>query len=135
LGKIDTGSSDLVVETPSSAFCQSSSTACIFGTCEPLLHVLLRNIINVEEDTANSSSTYAYLNSDFIATYGVGSASGDYALDLLQLGGTNIPGLQFGIMYTANQLSIGVFGIGFTNANAQVERGAPAYNNFPALLV
>ena len=50
----------------------------------------------------NTSSTYAYINSDFSLTYADGSgASGDYANDTIEIGGTTISGLQFGIGYNS----------------------------------
>lgn len=66
----------------------------------------------------------------------MGSASGDYATDLLQFNYQKTPlDLQFGIMYTAESLHLGICGVGFTNSEAQVNRGSPSYDNLPAILV
>ncbi|KAF4632514.1 hypothetical protein G7Y89_g5612 [Cudoniella acicularis] len=105
--QLDTGSSDLVVETDSS------------------------NLYD-----ANSSSTYQYLNGDFLVAYGGGDgASGDNALDILSIGGAVIQNMQFGIMYTTTVLE-GILGVGFTGIEGQVLNfGDPPYNNLPVLLV
>lgn len=54
-------------------------------------------------DSANESSTYEYVNSDFNISYADGSgAAGDYAIDTIDFGGELIAGLQFGIGYASS---------------------------------
>lgn len=117
---LDTGSSDLWVNTPSSALCKSKGSPCAStGTY-----------------TANSSSTYSYIASDFNISYVDGSgASGDYVSDTFTIGGTTLDKLQFGIGYTSSS-SEGILGIGYQINEVQVGRaGKAAYNNLPAQLV
>jgi len=117
---IDTGSSDLWVNTPGSSLCQSSDKPCAFaGTY-----------------SANSSSTYEYVGSWFNISYVDGSgASGDYASDTITIGGKKIERLQFGIGYESSN-NQGILGIGYPLNEVQVGRaGKKAYNNLPAQLV
>ncbi|KAE9374550.1 aspartic proteinase precursor [Stipitochalara longipes BDJ] len=117
---LDTGSSDLWVNTPTSALCKSKGSPCqSTGTY-----------------TANSSSTYSYIASDFNISYVDGSgASGDYVSDTFSIGGTTLDKLQFGIGYTSSS-SEGILGIGYQINEVQVGRaGKAAYNNLPAQLV
>ena len=117
---IDTGSSDLWVNTPSSALCKSRGSTCsVAGTY-----------------TANSSSTYAYVASDFNISYVDGSgASGDYVTDTFTIGSTTLKTLQFGIGYTSSSPE-GILGIGYQDNEVQVGRaGKAAYNNLPAQMV
>jgi len=54
-------------------------------------------------DTANSSSTYKYVSSDFNISYVDGSAAiGDYATDTLHIGGVDLTDAQFGIGYLSS---------------------------------
>ncbi|KAA8572440.1 hypothetical protein EYC84_003060 [Monilinia fructicola] len=94
---IDTGSSDLWVNTPSSTLCSSRGSPCkAAGTY-----------------SANSSSTYAFVSSDFNISYVDGSgASGDYVTDTFTIGGTTLDKLQFGIGYTSSSAE-GILGIGY----------------------
>ncbi|EFX02669.1 aspartic-type endopeptidase [Grosmannia clavigera kw1407] len=118
---IDTGSSDLWVNTPSSTLCQSRTKPCSYaGTY-----------------TANSSSTYEYVGSYFNISYVDGSgASGDYVADTISFGdNATLARLQFGIGY-ASSSSQGVLGIGYAANEVQVGRaGRQAYNNLPAQLM
>ena len=121
---LDTGSSDLWVNTPGSTLCKSTSESCAFaGTY-----------------TANSSSTYEYVGSWFNISYVDGSgASGDYVTDTFTIGtgnsSTTLDSLQFGIGYTSSS-SQGILGIGYTVNEVQVGRaGKAAYNNLPAQMV
>ena len=117
---LDTGSSDLWVNTPTSALCKAKGSGCAFaGTY-----------------SANSSSTYSYIASDFNISYVDGSgASGDYVSDTFSIGGTKLAKLQFGIGYTSSSYE-GILGIGYTINEVQVGRaGKAAYNNLPAQLV
>lgn len=79
---IDTGSSDLWVNTPNSTFCEEYSKYCnYFGTYD-----------------SSESSTYSYVSSDFNITYADGSgAAGVYATETLHIGDTTLKDLQFGI--------------------------------------
>lgn len=117
---MDTGSSDLWVNTDESSLCSSSRNDCSSaGTY-----------------SANDSSTYEYVNSVFNISYVDGSgASGDYVKDTFSFGGTNITELQFGIGYTSTS-SEGVLGIGYTSNEVAVNRaGLDAYSNLPQLMV
>lgn len=117
---IDTGSSDLWVNSATSSLCKSRSKPCATtGTY-----------------TANKSSTYEYRNSLFNITYVDGSgASGDYVFDTLKLGGTNVTKLQFGVGYKSTS-SEGILGIGYEINEVQAARsGASTYANLPAQLV
>lgn len=94
---LDTGSSDLWVNTPDSKLCSVSSQPCRFaGTF-----------------SANSSSTYQYINSVFNISYVDGSgANGDYVSDMVTVGNTKIDRLQFGIGYTSSSAQ-GILGVGY----------------------
>lgn len=114
---IDTGSSDLWVNTPSSTICKQKSSPCSFaGTY-----------------TANSSSTYDYVGSWFNISYVDGSgASGDYVTDTITVGGTTLTDFQFGVGYTSSS-SQGILGVGYTANEVQVGRaGKSPYENLPA---
>lgn len=114
---IDTGSSDLWVNTPSSTICKQKASPCSFaGTY-----------------TANSSSTYDYVGSWFNISYVDGSgASGDYVTDTITVGGTTLTDFQFGVGYTSSS-SQGILGVGYTANEVQVGRaGKSPYENLPA---
>ena len=117
---IDTGSSDLWVNTPASSLCGASSNPCAFaGTY-----------------AANSSSTYQYVASNFNISYVDGSgASGDYVSDTVTVGSEKIDRLQFGVGYSSTNAQ-GILGIGYPLNEVQVGRaGKRPYNNLPAQLV
>ncbi|KAK3940503.1 aspartic peptidase domain-containing protein [Diplogelasinospora grovesii] len=117
---LDTGSSDLWVNTPSSKLCLQKSAPCKFaGTY-----------------SANSSSTYSYIGSYFNISYVDGSgASGDYVSDTITIGATKLDKLQFGIGYTSSSAQ-GILGIGYPINEVQVGRaGKAAYDNLPAQMV
>jgi hypothetical protein len=108
------------VNTPSSNLCKQKGSPCsASGTY-----------------TANSSSTYSYLSSDFNITYVDGSgATGDYATDTLDIGGATLTAQQFGIGYKSSATE-GVLGVGYQANEAQVGNlGKPAYDNVPAKMV
>jgi hypothetical protein len=108
------------VNTPSSNLCKQRGSPCsAAGTY-----------------TANSSSTYSYLSSDFNITYVDGSgATGDYVTDTLDIGGATLTGQQFGIGYTSSA-SEGILGVGYQLNEVQVGRlGMQAYDNVPAKMV
>lgn len=85
---------------------------------------------------ANSSSTYAIVNSDFNISYVDGSgALGDYVTDTLKIGGQTLQKFQFGVGYESSSPQ-GVCGIGYTTNEAEVQRaGARPYANLPQAMV
>ncbi|KAK3357671.1 aspartic peptidase domain-containing protein [Lasiosphaeria hispida] len=117
---IDTGSSDLWVNTPGSQLCEQRSLPCQFGGTY----------------AANRSSTYEYVSSVFNISYVDGSgASGDYVSDTVTVGGQKLDRLQFGIGYSSTNPQ-GILGIGYTINEVQVNRaGRAPYNNMPAQMV
>ncbi|RYP51628.1 hypothetical protein DL769_010780 [Monosporascus sp. CRB-8-3] len=117
---LDTGSSDLWVNTPSSALCMQRDEPCArAGTYD-----------------ANSSSTYSYIGSWFNISYIDGSgANGDYVSDTISIGDATLEDFQFGIGYrsTSNQ---GILGIGYPINEVQVGRAElEPYENLPAKMV
>lgn len=116
---IDTGSSDLWVNTPSSALCKKYAQACD----QTGVYI------------ANSSSTYKYVNSDFNITYVDGSgAIGDYATDTFALGNVVLDSFQFGIGYSSDSAE-GILGIGYAaNEVALQYNGDQPYANLPVAL-
>lgn len=116
---IDTGSSDLWVNTADSAFCSSSQNPCQGGTY-----------------SSSASSTYKLVNNEFNISYVDGSAAlGDYVSDTLHFGGVTLENFQFGIGETSSSEE-GVLGIGYTSNEVQVGRaGLQPYPNLPAALL
>ncbi|KAH9883233.1 aspartic peptidase domain-containing protein [Xylariomycetidae sp. FL2044] len=117
---LDTGSSDLWVNTPESDYCSMRSRPCDFaGTY-----------------TANDSSTYEYVGSWFNISYVDGSgASGDYVSDTITIGESTLDRLQFGIGYSSSS-GQGILGIGYPVNEVQVGRaGLEAYENLPMAMV
>ncbi|KAI1143903.1 acid protease [Hypoxylon sp. FL0543] len=116
---LDTGSSDLWVNTPSSSLCSQAGRPCSFaGTYD-----------------ANSSSTYDYVGSWFNISYVDGSgATGDYVTDTLTIGDTTLSDFQFGVGYSSTSEQ-GILGIGYPINEVQVGRaGKDAYENLPMKL-
>ncbi|KAI4158923.1 MAG: hypothetical protein LQ342_007020 [Letrouitia transgressa] len=118
---IDTGSSDLWCNAPSSAICQFRN----LGLCS-----------DAGTYDANSSSSYEFVSSNFNISYADGSgASGDYATDTVRIGREELTGLQFGIGYVSSSTE-GVLGVGYTSNEAQANyNGARPYSNLPQLMV
>lgn len=116
---IDTGSSDLWVNTASSSFCEESSNPCDGGTYD-----------------SSQSSTYKLVNNDFNISYVDGTgASGDYVSDTLSFGGVSLSNFQFGIGEVSSS-SEGVLGIGYMTNEVQVQRaGGETYPNLPQALL
>lgn len=117
---LDTGSSDLWVNSENSALCLSQSNPCKFaGTYR-----------------ANASSTYSYVGSWFNISYVDGSgASGDYVSDTVTVGSTELDNLQFGVGYKSTSAQ-GILGVGYSVNEVQVGRaGKKPYDNLPARLV
>ncbi|TWU72555.1 hypothetical protein ED733_000849 [Metarhizium rileyi] len=114
---VDTGSSDMWVNTPGSEFCSLEGEPCA----------------EARTYTANSSSTYEYVNSKFSISYvDKSSSAGDYAKDTIRLSGVNISSFQFGIGYrsTSDQ---NILGLGYPSNEVQVVRaGLSPYQNLPA---
>lgn len=116
---IDTGSSDLWVNSYNSKLCTERGNQCgDSGTYN-----------------ANESSTYEFVNNAFNISYVDGSgAAGDYATDTFRFGGQTITDMQFGIGYTSSSPE-GILGIGYTINEVQVNRfGLDAYPNLPQKL-
>jgi hypothetical protein len=86
--------------------------------------------------SANASSTYSYISSDFDISYVDGSgASGDYVTDTFGVGEASLSKLQFGIGYDSSSTE-GILGIGYPINEVQVGRaGKTAYDNLPAQMV
>ncbi|KZZ95287.1 candidapepsin-4 precursor [Moelleriella libera RCEF 2490] len=116
---LDTGSSDLWVNTPSSRLCSLKSQPCSYG----------------ETYSANASSTYSYISSAFNISYVDGSgAAGDYATDTLRFSGKELTSLQFGIGYDSSSAQ-NIVGLGYPVNEALVARkGVKPYQNLPAKL-
>ncbi|KAG6022954.1 hypothetical protein E4U41_002120 [Claviceps citrina] len=116
---VDTGSSDMWVNTPTSTLCSSLPQRCA----------------EAETYSANSSSTYQYVSSNFNIAYLDGSgASGDYGTDVLRFGGQTVSSLQFGIGYASGTRG-NILGIGYPSNEAQVVlAGRKPYPNLPAKL-
>ncbi|KAI0476760.1 aspartic-type endopeptidase [Xylaria cf. heliscus] len=117
---LDTGSSDLWVNTPASTLCSQRSQPCAYAGSY----------------VANDSSTYEFVGDWFNISYVDGSgASGDYVSDTITIGGTTLDQLQFGIGYSSSS-SQGILGIGYPINEVQVGRaGKDAYDNLPAAMV
>lgn len=113
--QIDTGSSDLWVNVANSAECENPQNDCAAsGTY-----------------SANSSSTYEYVNSLFNISYVDGSGSaGDYATDVFRIGGATLENQQFGIGYTSST-GQGVMGIGYPTNEAILQYVRTPYVNVP----
>ncbi|KIW71031.1 hypothetical protein PV04_03249 [Phialophora macrospora] len=116
---IDTGSSDLWVNTASSSFCQSSQNPCDGGTY-----------------SSSQSSTYRLVNDQFNISYVDGSgAAGDYVSDTLEFGGVTLNNFQFGIGEVSSSQQ-GVLGIGYMSNEVQVQRAnMDPYPNLPQALL
>lgn len=116
---IDTGSSDLWVNTPSSTLCESNGDPCdLAGAYSP-----------------NKSSTYHYLNSNFNITYVDGSGSaGDYVTDTVRFASVSLTDQQFGIGYSSTSYE-GILGIGYPLNEVAIQTTGHTYPNVPAKLV
>lgn len=117
---VDTGSSDLWVNSATSQLCKEAGNQCsASGTYN-----------------ANDSSTYQYINSVFNISYADGSGSaGDYATDTVSLGGVTLTDQQFGIGYSSTSQE-GVVGIGYPSNEAIVAyTQGTTYRNLPQQLV
>ncbi|EWC45108.1 hypothetical protein DRE_06247 [Drechslerella stenobrocha 248] len=116
---IDTGSSDIWVETPTSAICTKGQGGCEVG------------------GTYNNktSSTYEYVPGDFAITYVDGQyARGDYAKDVFRIGGVGVKDVQFGIGFEGTSEE-GILGIGFEGRQSGVGRGDKPYPSLVTQMV
>ncbi|SMQ54356.1 unnamed protein product [Zymoseptoria tritici ST99CH_3D7] len=117
---IDTGSSDLWLNVPTSEFCSLPVDPCTTGTYD-----------------ANASSTYEYANSLFEILYvDKTTSNGDYARDVVRLTDSNVslPGQQFGVGYESTTQD-GILGIGYPTNEVQISFGGPLYDNIPVSMV
>lgn len=84
---LDTGSSDLWCNAPSSTICSSQGDPCsLSGTYD-----------------SSSSSTYSFVSSDFNISYAdTSGASGDYVTDTLHIGDAALRNFQFGVGFLSS---------------------------------
>jgi len=114
--QVDTGSSNLWVNSATSAYCSKPGN-CAYGSYD-----------------VNASSTSQYVNSKFNVTYiGSNGASGDFVTDNVQIGNSTVNGLQFGVGINSTTQQ-NVWGIGYGNANELVS-AAFQYPNTPLQMV
>lgn len=116
---IDTGSSDLWVNSASSRLCRLRQDPCsTSGTYN-----------------ANASSSYQYVNSQFNISYAGGNAAGgDYATDTVRFAGQTVSDLQFGIGYESST-PLAILGLGYPINEAQsTNADMQPYKNLPAKL-
>lgn len=93
--------------------------------------VYAANCTAVGSYTANTSSTYEYLDSDFTTSYTNGlSASGDYITETLTIGNGTLTGQQLAVAYDTNR-AYGLLGLGFAAQEAQALRTGRQYSNVP----
>ena len=125
---IDTGSSDLWINSDKSQFCQQSDQVfeqegqvpcSVSGTYD-----------------ANSSSSYSYVNSEFQISYADNSgAAGDYFTDDVNIGRASVRSVQMGLGYQSSS-SEGVMGIGYPSLESQaVLLNERTYSNLPQAMV
>ncbi|KAI0390027.1 eukaryotic aspartyl protease [Xylariaceae sp. FL0594] len=117
---LDTGSSDLWVNTPRSTLCTQFQNPCQESGAY----------------SANDSSTYQYVGSWFNISYVDGSgANGDYVSDTITIGDITLPRLQFGVGYQSTSAQ-GILGVGYQVNEVQVGRaGLKPYDNLPRAMV
>lgn len=116
---LDTGSSDLWVNSASSSLCSSAQAPCLGGTYD-----------------RSSSSTSKVVNQDFNISYVDGSgAQGDYVTDTLGFADVTLDNFQFGVGLESAS-TMGVLGISYSLIEVQVNRaGGSEYPNLPQALV
>lgn len=118
--RVDTGSSDLWVNTASSIVCSQILDPCsISGTYE-----------------ANSSGSYDFVSDDFTISYADGTgAAGDYVTDTLSIGAVTLEDFQFAIGYESDSRT-GILGIGYIANEAAVNyNDQNPYPNLPQAMV
>lgn len=117
---LDTGSSDLWVNTPSSNLCSASGSPCgQSGTYDP-----------------NSSSTYQYVNSNFLIQYvDQSGAQGDLVTDVFAMGNAVLKAFQFAVGYKSSSKQA-VLGIGYPkNEATATTQNSMTYPNLPYALL
>ncbi|KAK9249012.1 aspartic peptidase domain-containing protein [Lipomyces tetrasporus] len=119
--QIDTGSSDLWIQSGENELCQEYNDPCgESGIFEP-------------ED----SESYVYQSSNFLIRYGDRTyARGDYAYESVTLGGATVTNMTIAVATDGNATE-GVFGIGYPSNEAIISQYGPEYQypNLPDLLV
>ncbi|KAG5922037.1 hypothetical protein E4U53_003736 [Claviceps sorghi] len=116
---LDTGSSDMWVNTPASLLCTRQSQACQeSGMYSP-----------------NASITYKYVSSHFNISYTDGTSSaGDFVTDVMRFSGQSIPNFQFGVGFESTSPE-NILGVGYPINEAQARLGdvqRQTYPNLPA---
>ena len=91
---IDTGSSDLVVNSPSSALCTIGD--CVYGYFNH-----------------TASSSLKTINEDLGLAYTIGTVTGQWATETVQIGGALLPGFVIGVADNSSTLIQNVVGLGF----------------------
>jgi hypothetical protein len=94
----DTGSSDLIVNSPNSAFCKSGE--CIFGA------------YNTDNSSTATLVSKTMGQPDPIS-YLVGEAQGDWFEDVVAIAGQSIPNFTLGIADLTSSLSQNILGMGY----------------------
>ena len=128
---LDTGSSDLWTNVPGSTLCEQDADAEQNGNIPCSVSGTY---------TANDSSTYKYIDSDFEIEYGDGSkAIGDYVSDTVRISDMGLTNQQFGVGYTSTS-SEGIMGIGYTklevqNQDSSSSQFSSTYANVPQSMV
>ncbi|KAG5924365.1 hypothetical protein E4U42_004657 [Claviceps africana] len=114
---LDTGSSDMWLNTPSSELCTHHFHSCSeSGTY-----------------SANSSITYQYVANYFNISYSDGTGSaGDFATDVLRFSGQTISDFQFGIGYRSTSPE-NILGVGYPIWESQAKPAALRRNTYPNL--
>ncbi|KAK9323359.1 aspartic peptidase domain-containing protein [Lipomyces orientalis] len=119
--QIDTGSSDLWIQSGENQLCQEHSDPCgESGIFEP-------------ED----SESYVYKSNNFLIRYGDRTyARGDYAYESVTLGSATVTNMTIAVATDGNATE-GVFGIGYPSNEAIISQYGPEYRypNLPDLLV
>ena len=117
---IDTGSSDLWINSQNSQLCRNFLNPCDqSGTYDE-----------------SESSTYEFVNDEFYIQYADGSeADGDYVTDVFRIGDVEIDELQFGVGYLSTSPN-GIMGIGYSLNEIQVVLNQEnPYPNIPIRLL
>ncbi|PYH97258.1 yapsin [Aspergillus ellipticus CBS 707.79] len=116
---LDTGSSDIWVNTANSTFCSADGDPC--------------NVYGVYN--ASASSTYDTVGTSINITYAGGTnAYGPYATDKLTIGNATIDKMQFAIAESSTAAQ-GIVGIGYQISTYSAEWDNKEYTNLPQALV
>ena len=130
---LDTGSSDLWTNSATSSLCTSGSQGQGQGQ-SPDSDGIPCSVSGTY--SANDSSSYKYINSDFKISYADNTgASGDYVSDTLNIGQATLTNLQMGVGYQSTSTE-GVMGIGYPGLEVAVQNNEEqSYKNIPQLMV